>query len=114
MKLTLPSIGCQWLPFTRIHGHTNTKTNKDTNHFLQIPLLVLTVPSIGYQWSPFTRTTIRQSGAWGEGHVGAGAGPLNHRYVFMDVFHKYRYTNTKPRWFLIVGTAFGDVVITGS
>ena len=34
MKLTLPSIGCQWLPFTRIHGHTNTKTNKNTNHFL--------------------------------------------------------------------------------
>ena len=34
MKLTLPNIGCHWLPFTRIRGHANTKTNKNTNHFL--------------------------------------------------------------------------------
>ena len=81
---------------------------------VQNSLLVLTLPSIGYQWSPFTWTTIRQSGAWGEGRVGAGAGPLNHRYVFMDVFYKYRYTKTNPRWFLIVETVFGGVVISGS
>ena len=77
------------------HEYMDTQIQKltetQTTFSVQNPLLVLTVPSIGYQWLPFTRTTIRQSGAWGEGRVGAGAGPLNHRYVFMDVF----YTNPK-------------------
>ena len=72
---------------TQIHKLINTQIAFSEKNSLSILIL----PSIGYQWSPFTRPTIRQSGAWGEGRVGAGAGPLNHRYVFMDVF----YTNPK-------------------
>ena len=90
MKLTLPSIGCHTNTWT-VDTQIQKLTKAQITFSVQNPLLVLTLPSIGYQWSPFTRTTIRQSGAWGEGRVGAGAGPLNHRYVFMDVF----YTNPK-------------------